>query len=345
MDRHVEFATQLPHLVALYARDKVDHTAEKATLRAARAAAKHGAVDISLEDGQLRAGRQDASLDLPDVAALQAPLTTPGINRSRVPHHARPEDVKRLAKLLGAVASGRKSPVAFAGEVAAREWKELETARIPDAAVSAEPAAELAAEPATASAAVDTLLGPEHRELVERLITFSTPSALRRQFVVALRRLTKPTLVRAYAMLDAEARDGGAEVEQALARFGEDGADAVADRIGCVPTRALRAHYTELLGRLPGTHDALLALLDDQRESVIERAIELIVALRHPDTEHVLGEARTPAAMVALQNCWRTRSRRCARRLPASARAVGESFPGCQRPHTLQALNPWTRPC
>src|SRR5512133_1714181 len=44
MDRHVEFTTQLAHLVALYARDKVDNAAEKAALRSARDAAKHGAL-------------------------------------------------------------------------------------------------------------------------------------------------------------------------------------------------------------------------------------------------------------------------------------------------------------
>ncbi|MHB1095243.1 MAG: HEAT repeat domain-containing protein [Gemmatimonadaceae bacterium] len=395
MDRHVEFTTQLAHLVALYARDKVDTAAEKAALRSARGAAKHGALDVSVVEGTLRAGLHDANTDQPEVAALQALLTTLGIARIRVRHHAKQEEVKRFAKLLGAVAAGRKSPEAFAGDVAAREWMELEITRVPDAVTSKgsgaepvaepaaaaatepaeEPVAENVAEPATVEAAAteaptpaaelpaviseeppaeseeeappevptkplaeqlpaaaEALLGPEHRELFERLITASTPSTLRRlldpvqaaieqaaregsiavsvrlllamfaceacaeddemrrQFVVTLRRLTKPTLTRAYAMRYAETPDGDAEVEQALARFGEDGAEAVADRIGSAPTRALRARYTELLSRLPGTNDALLAMLDDQRESVVERAIELIVALRHPDMERVLGE-------------------------------------------------------
>ncbi|MFA6168743.1 MAG: HEAT repeat domain-containing protein, partial [Gemmatimonadaceae bacterium] len=407
MDRHVEFTTQLAHLVALYARDKVDTDAEKAALRSARGAAKHGALDISVVEGTLRAGLHDANTDQPEVAALQALLATLGIVRIRVRHHVKQEEVKRFAKLLGAVAAGRKSPEAFAGDVAAREWMELEITRVPDAVTSkgsgaepvaepaaesravpgaeaaaepavepaAEPAAEPAVEPTTIAAAAsdaptpaadlpaafseaptteteeeappevptkplaeqlpaaaEALLGPEHRELFERLITASTPSTLRRlldpvqaaieqaaregsitvsvrlllamfaceacaeddemrrQFVVTLRRLTKPTLTRAYAMRYAETPEGDAEVEQALARFGEDGAEAVADRIGSAPTRALRARYTDLLSRLPGTNDALLAMLDDQRESVVERAIELIVALRHPDMERVLGE-------------------------------------------------------
>ena len=383
MDRHVEFTTQLAHLVALYARDKVDTAAEKAALRSARGAAKHGALDVSVVEGTLRAGLHDANTDQPEVAALQALLTTLGIARIRVRHHAKQEEVKRFAKLLGAAAAGRKSPAAFASDVAGREWNELDITLVPDGVKAAEPgavtvagpvaetaakpaaiesaasepptpAAELPAvisvEPPTESeeeappevptkplaeqlpAAAAALLGPEHRELFERLITASTPSTLRRlldpvqaaieqaaregsiavsvrlllamfaceacaeddemrrQFVVTLRRLTKPTLTRAYAMRYAETPEGDAEVEQALARFGEDGAEAVTDRIGSAPTRALRARYTDLLGRLPGTNDALLAMLDDQRESVVERAIELIVALRHPDMERVLGE-------------------------------------------------------
>jgi len=398
MDRHVEFTTQLSHLVALYARDKVDSTAEKAALRSARGAAKHGAVELSVVDGTLRAGHQDVSTDQPDVAALQALLTVLGITEIRVRHQAKQEEVRRLARLLGAVAAGRKTAEAFAAEVTAHEWNDLDLARVatlaspavtaiesaaesaaetppdPIAESMAEPSAMPIAEPSEAQvaeanaapsveqdadalsppltapeeaapeevstkpladqlpAAVEPLVSPEHRELFERLITASTPLTLRRllepvqaaieqsaregatavsvrlllamftceacaeddemrrQFVVTLRRLTKPTLIRSYAAAYADAPDGGAEVEQALARFAEDGAEAVADRIGCAPTRTMRARYTELLARLPGTNDALLAMLDDEHESVVERAIELIVALRHPDLERVLGE-------------------------------------------------------
>lgn len=399
MDRHLEFTTHLAHLVALHSRDTVDSAAEKAALRSACRAAKHGALEVSVVDGTLRAGLHDADTGQAEVATLQASLTTLGIVLVRVPHQVGREEVRRLAALLGATAAGRSSPEECAAAVAAHEWKELEIVRIsaaapagaaaetvaetveepaaepaavPTAEAVAEPAAEPEAiassdaeaptpvpeDPSLASeapptdspeeapaaevptkplaeqlpAATEALLGPEHRELFERLITASTPSTLRRllepvqaaieqtaregavavsarlllamfaceacaeddetrrQFVVTLRRLTKPTLTRAYAMLYADAPDGGAEVEQALARFGEDGAEAVADRIGSVPTRALRERYTELLRRLPGTSDALLAMLDDHRESVVERAIELIVALRHPGMERVLGE-------------------------------------------------------
>jgi HEAT repeat protein len=114
---------------------------------------------------------------------------------------------------------------------------------------------------------------------------------MRRQFVVTLRRLTKPTLTRAYAMLYATAAEHRAELEQVLARFGEDGAEAVADCIGNAGSQETLALYTDLLGRLPGANDALIAMLDDQRDQVVERALGLVVALRHPDMERVLGDA------------------------------------------------------
>jgi HEAT repeat protein len=398
MDRHVEFATQLSHLVALYARDPIDRAAEKAALRAARGAAKHGAIELSLVNGVLRAGPRDVEDPHPDVEALQLLLSALGVSAINVAHHAKQEEVKRLAQLLGAVAVGKTSPQAFADELAAHRWEEVtvervvaaesppaETAETLDAAgapTAAKPADEQAvAEPLDAAPAarpeespaevldvvaadgvaegvaevvaegaapaadapsrplaerlpegVEQLAGPEYRGLFERLITSSEPltlrrllepvqsaieqtarggqvalsarlvlsmfaceacaddSEMRRQFVVTLRRLTKPTLTRAYAVLYAGAPEVRSELEQVLARFGEDGAEAVADCIGSAPTRAVRALYLELMSRLPGTKDALVAMLDDQREIVVERAIGLMVELRHPEMERALGD-------------------------------------------------------
>ncbi len=396
MDRHVEFATQLSHLVALYARDPLDRTAEKAALRAARAAAKHGVIELSLTGDALRAGQHEIEEPEADVAALLALLTALGISRVTAPHHAKQEEVRQLAKRLGSVAKGEMTPQTFAESLAALEWKELtieraaapsaETAAVVEeggaaegradspsetsvapteapteapAEMSAEVPAEAPAEaltevPAESTAeaptestdeappgkplaeqlppAVAELAGDEYRELFARLITSSEPltlrrllepvqaaieqtvrdghvatsarlilamfaceacaddSEMRRQFVVTLRRLTKPTLMRAYAMLYADAPDARTDLEQVLARFGEDGAEAVADCIGSAPTPGMRAVYAELLFRLPGTNDALLAMLDDQRAIVVERAIALIVEMRHPEMERVLGE-------------------------------------------------------
>jgi len=381
MDRHVEFVTQLSHLVALYVREPLDRAAEKTTLRAARGAVKHGAVTLAVLDGTLRGGREDAPVAQPDVAALQLLLTALGVERIEVAHHTKQEEIKRLSRLLASVASGSTKPADFARVLAEREWSDVTVtcgantvaAATPAENPAAEPAAAeptpeplsaeppaaevaaadapadgaLAAEPLPPSAppveshplaeqlpdAVEGLVGPAHRELFVRLITSSdiwmlrrllepvqvaieqtaragavVDSArlilamfaceacaddpeMRRQFVVTLRRLTKPTLTRAYAMIYATAAEHRGELEQVLARFGEDGAEAVADCIGSAGAPETRAVYRALLGRLPGANDALLAMLDDQREVVVERAVVLIVELRHPEMERVLGDA------------------------------------------------------
>ena len=394
MDRHVEFTTQLSHLVALYTRDPVDDTAERATLRAARGAAKYGAITLSVEGGRLRAGPADAPTDVPEVAALQLLLSALGIVRIAVPHHANPEEVRYLAQQLGAVAAGRMTPQGFTEVIASHEWNELVIDRAAvvveeapsadtmeptpvlaerdgapiEVPLPAEPAPQVAAEspasvaehdapsepaaevpgvpaepaapppPATPLAdqlpdSIADLAGPAYRELFARLVTSSEPQTLRRllepvmssielaaregrileslgvllamfacealaqddemrrQFFVALRRLTKPTLIRAYAMLYFDAGDDAPAIEQALARFGEDGAEAVADCIGSATNHEVRERYLGLLRRLPGTPDALLMMLDDDRVSVVERAIELVVAVQHADSERVLGDA------------------------------------------------------
>jgi HEAT repeat protein len=406
MDRHVEFATQLSHLVALYARDPVDHAAEKAALRAARGAAKHGAVELLIVGGRLRAGRLDVETKDAATEAVQTLLASLGVERLGVAHHAKQEQIKRLAKLLGAVASGRTSPEQFVAALGEGDWDEVSIGRVsatgaaPEAPSEAEPgladeavgestdrteqaaeavdaagpaeptlASEPTVEPEAAAVALAEQghgdasdaeavplppveppsevptrplaeqlpeaaqrLGPEHRQLFERLITSSEPLTLRRlleplqtvieqtqrdgqvtdsvrlvlamfaceacaedpemrrQFVVTLRRLTKPTLVRAYAMTYLEAEDRRAEIEQVLARFGEDGAEAAADCAGSASNGEVRALYLALLRRLPGTNDALVAMLDDERASVVERAIALLAELGHPEMDRLLGE-------------------------------------------------------
>ncbi len=434
MDRNVEFVTQLSHLVALYAQDPVDHAAEKAALRAARAAAKHGAIDLSLIDGVFRAGHQEFETIPPEIAALQAVLTTAGVTALRVEHHAKQDEIKTVAVLLGSVFGGRLAADGVRAAVDGQQWSEVRTvfaAGVPavddvmaaeqtavtttissataadaavadaadadevaadaaavDAAVAAPavadepadraegtaeqtpneadakaavalasddaapaeastaaaiPADEPTAEPAALEsergplatelpAVISRILAPVYVQLFERLITSSEPGTLRRllepvlaaieqtvregsttvsvrlllamfaceacatddemrrQFFVAVRRLTKPTLLRAFAMLYAEKPEDRDEVEQALARFAEDGAEAVADSVGSSPTSERRAAYAALLRRLPGTNDALLSMLDDEREIIVERAIGLMVELGHPDMERQLGE-------------------------------------------------------
>ncbi len=390
MDRHVEFATQLSRLVELYAHHADDHATERSVLRAARAAAKHGAIELSVVDRALTAGSHTLGDDIPDVPMLRDLFVALGITRFHVAHNAKQAEIKSIAHLLADVVTGKTAPAAFVAVLAGRKWAEIqvtldvatavviaeesspavaepvvvEPAVVEPAVVKPAVAEPMEAEPTVAEAdvaespiaeqvtpdetagsfvasgplathvpvAVEQLSDGRHRELFERLITSSEPATLRRllepiqlaveqalregrvpealqlllamfacealctepdmrrNFVVIVRRLTKPTVLRAFAMLYADQPQFSAQVEQLLVRFGEDGAEAVADRASSAPSAGAWSMYATLLGKLPGGRDAVMAMLDDQRPHVVERAIGLAVQMRLPDAERMLGE-------------------------------------------------------
>lgn len=405
MDRHAEFATQLSHLIALYSREPVDHAAERSALRAARGAAKHGAVELSVIDGVLKAGAHELDASSEELSALLTVLAAVEVARLTVEHQAKQEEIKRLAQLLAPVLAGTVTASTGADQLFGAAWKEMEFERAvvetmadgeagaptaeaapapdetPEAPTPAVPSLEApspeapspeAPSPEAPSLEVPSQNAPtpaeqpveeqpaetesltafvpgkplaeslpddvvrfaddEHRPLFDALVAANEPLSLRRllepvqaaieraardgrvllaarlvicmiacercaedtemrrPFVVTIRRLTKPTLIRAFAMQYADAPDSRGELAQVLERFGEDGAEAVADCVGSAPTSELRALYTTMLARLPEANDALLGMLDDDRPLIVERTLGLMVELRHPELERVLGE-------------------------------------------------------
>lgn len=372
MDRHVEFVTQLARLVQHYVREPGDLAAEKAALRAARAAAKHGAVSMAFEESVLRAGAHAVSADeIEQLPLLHDALVAAGITSIDVAHHAKQAEIKALARLLARVVQGELQRETFAAALQEQPWDNL---RVQLAALEAGTAAEMeeavpavvdevgvetaseAAPPEESSEAeaegeapeervlgagpIATMLppaalaldDPAHRQLFERLISSSEPGTLRlfidpvqlaveqsmregrpldalklllafleceelaedpemrRQFVVALRRLTKPMLLRGLAMLFADEPACADGAERVMRRFGEDGAEAVIDRIACAPSLQLREQYTGVLRRLPSARDAIIEMVDDDHDFVVERAVELAVGLKFSDADRVLGD-------------------------------------------------------
>jgi len=371
MDRHVEFVTQLSRLVSHYVHAPDDLAAEKAALRAARAAAKHGAASLAFDESVLRAGTHAVSADeIAHLPELRDALMAAGILSIEVAHHARQSEIRALAQLLARVAQGDLARETFAAALLEQPWDDIRVelavagdaedalaegeatpemvdgrpaVQAPDVKPSVEPAeaeAEAPGVPAPAAgplavalpASAAALAPPGYRQIFERLISSSEPATLRlfidpvllavdqsmregrpadalqlllafldceelaedpemrRQFVVALRRLTKPTLLRGLAMLFADDPSSADGVERVMRRFGEDGAEAVIDRIACAPTVESRDKYTQMLRRLPSARDALVEMVDDDHDFVVERAVELAVALKFSDADRVLGD-------------------------------------------------------
>ena len=85
---------------------------------------------------------------------------------------------------------------------------------------------------------------------------------VRRYYVLAVRRLTKPVMLTpiARAVVDTPAK--AAEAEAILTRCGTDGVDAVADQFTRARTVAERATFRALLDRLPAADAGLTAMLD-----------------------------------------------------------------------------------
>ncbi|MHB1313722.1 MAG: hypothetical protein ACYC3L_17015, partial [Gemmatimonadaceae bacterium] len=148
MDRHVEFVTQLSRLVSHYVHESDDLAEEKAALRAARAAAKHGAVSVAFDESVLRAGTHAVRVDeIAQLPALRDALVAAGILSVEVAHHARQSEIRMLALLLARVTRGELSRANFPSALHEQSWDDVRVSLAatsdevaPDDAERAEPA-------------------------------------------------------------------------------------------------------------------------------------------------------------------------------------------------------------
>ena len=153
--------------------------------------------------------------------------------------------------------------VAFAAEQAVREGRVADAVRVFEQIVAHEPAA--------------------------------TDPEARRQFVLAVRRLTRPHLLYAIARITA---DGGALRDAALTilvRCGTDGADAVVDMFARAASAGERANAVEVLGQLPAADESLVTMLSDGRPHVARLAADLIGERRPRDGDQALADRLSKA--------------------------------------------------
>jgi HEAT repeat protein len=120
---------------------------------------------------------------------------------------------------------------------------------------------------------------------------------------MAVRRLSKPLLLRAVAsqLTVVPARRG--DVQAVLARMGQDGAEAVIEQVTQAQTTADRGLLLEALTRLEAAVPALVHMLGDARWFVARNAADLLGELRAASAE---------SALVSLQHHDDERVRRSA---------------------------------
>lgn len=110
-------------------------------------------------------------------------------------------------------------------------------------------------------------------------------SELRRAYVMAIRRLSRPPLLRAVAALLPRKREKTAEYLAVLVRTGEDGADALIDQLTQAQTAADRRCYYDVLIQLKAGVPALVHMLGDARWFVARNAADLLGEMKAAEAE------------------------------------------------------------
>jgi HEAT repeats len=113
---------------------------------------------------------------------------------------------------------------------------------------------------------------------------------MKRAFVMAVRRLSKPTVLRAVAQLLPRRREQTEKLMLVLTRTGEDGADALIEQLSNASSLAERRVYFDALVKLNAGVPALIHMLGDARWYVARNAADLLGEMQAPEAEAPLIE-------------------------------------------------------
>jgi len=112
---------------------------------------------------------------------------------------------------------------------------------------------------------------------------------LKRPYSMAMRRLTKPTVLRIVAQMLAQRSAREEEYFNALSRAGDDGAEALIEQLTTASSLSDRRTYFNALVRLNTGVPALIHMLGDARWYVVRNAADLLGEMQ-------VAEAETPLA-------------------------------------------------
>jgi HEAT repeat protein len=118
----------------------------------------------------------------------------------------------------------------------------------------------------------------------------ATREEIKRAYSMAVRRMSRPALLRAVAHLLPRKRDRHDDYLAVLARTGEDGADALIDQLTQAQTSDDRRIFFDVLLHLQAGVPALIHMLGDARWFVARNAAELLGEMRASDAEEPLKQ-------------------------------------------------------
>jgi HEAT repeat protein len=130
-------------------------------------------------------------------------------------------------------------------------------------------------------------------EFVRGEVAADHNAELRRAYTLALRRISKPTIIRGVAGLlprRPELRDG---LQEVLLRLGADGAEALIDLLTTADVLTDRRAYLAALAKCRDAVPTLIHLLGDGRWYVVRNAADLLGEMRATEAETALVEVAT----------------------------------------------------
>ena len=114
---------------------------------------------------------------------------------------------------------------------------------------------------------------------------------MKRAYVMALRRMCKPTLLRAVATMLPRKKEKAEDYLAVLTRAGEDGADALIEQLTTAQNTGDRRVYFDSLVKLNAGVTALIHMLGDARWYVARNAADLLGEMNTTEAEVPLAEA------------------------------------------------------
>ena len=315
MDDSFNLARHVARFVLLLMRQPESIDQQKLELRAIALMTKEGTVRLSTREGQLVANSISVPAVLAGVRELADQLVGHQVESFEIHQGMSPGELLSTGRLIAesltvdpadfrkrvAALAATSVIVQFHAEAAAGAGPEAEPAvpepapgsperiafllaranRSPEGTPNASDfdevafAVEQATREGRTGAAIDVLLQVIKHE------QDSTDQEVRRQFVLTIRRLTKPRILQPIARAFCDNAPRIADAANILGRCGTDGADAVVDQFARAATRAEREAYLGALDHLPATDESLVAMLGDARPHNMRVAAELL-GVRHP---------------------------------------------------------------
>ena len=116
---------------------------------------------------------------------------------------------------------------------------------------------------------------------------------LRRAYTIAVRRLTKPTLIRGMAGLLPRRRELRDSLQVVFTRLGPDAAEALIDLLTSSDSLTDRRAYLAVLAKMRDAVPTLIHLLGDNRWYVVRNAVDLLGEMRAAEAENALLDVVT----------------------------------------------------